>query len=359
MRICYISHSSSHFTRPYVEYFSRAGHDVHLVSVDLPNVESGVTFHSLCAPFDPMTNKLGYLRALSAISRTIRAIRPDIVHAHYLTSNGFLAAFANVHPLIVSARGSDVYRSFHSSFRRWALRFVFSRADLINVVSESLGEKVVQLGALTSRVSCLSQGIETKRFLVERSIRRPGPIRIIHTRSLVDIQQGDKIIEALALLKRDGIPFQFTFAATGPQQGILEALAREKSLDSHITFLGGYHYKDKTLPTLLSWADIYVSASLWDGASPSLFEAMASGAFPVVSDIPGNRDWLSGDRDSLFFDPYDTKQLVDQLKRAIGDEAIRREAISLNHQKVTQHGERSMNMATLTKVYEQLIAGGQ
>jgi glycosyltransferase involved in cell wall biosynthesis len=44
---------------------------------------------------------------------------------------------------------------------------------------------------------------------------------------------------------------------------------------------------------LLSQTDIYVSTSLYDGTSVSLLEAMGSGAFPIVTDIPSNREWIS------------------------------------------------------------------
>ena len=42
----------------------------------------------------------------------------------------------------------------------------------------------------------------------------------------------------------------------------------------------------------LGQADIYVSTSLHDGTSVSLLEAMGSGAFPIVTDIPSNREWI-------------------------------------------------------------------
>jgi len=109
VRICYVSHSGWHPTRPHVEYFSKSSHEVHLISLPQADVAGVVNHHPLKSGFDPQNNKLAYLRALPKVYQIIRRINPDIVHAHYVTSNGMLAAFANCHPLIVSARGSDVY----------------------------------------------------------------------------------------------------------------------------------------------------------------------------------------------------------------------------------------------------------
>ena len=74
------------------------------------------------------------------------------------------------------------------------------------------------------------------------------------------------------------------------------------------------------LPDMLAKADIYVSASRSDGTSLSLLEAMAAGAFPVVSDIPANREWLTGQGDGLLFDVDGDKMLADCLEKAIRDE---------------------------------------
>jgi glycosyltransferase involved in cell wall biosynthesis len=44
---------------------------------------------------------------------------------------------------------------------------------------------------------------------------------------------------------------------------------------------------------LLNQEDILVSTSSYDGTSVSLLEAMGSGAFPIVMDIPSNREWIT------------------------------------------------------------------
>ena len=72
-----------------------------------------------------------------------------------------------------------------------------------------------------------------------------------------------------------------------------EALEREVeslNINSSVKFLGRVPHEE--MPNLLAQADIYVSTSLHDGTSVSLLEAMGSGAFPVVTDIPSNREWI-------------------------------------------------------------------
>jgi len=42
------------------------------------------------------------------IRRLIKKIKPDIVHAHYVTQYGFCGAFSGFHPFIVSPGESDI-----------------------------------------------------------------------------------------------------------------------------------------------------------------------------------------------------------------------------------------------------------
>jgi len=104
-----------------------------------------------------------------------------------------------------------------------------------------------------------------------------------------------------------------------------------------VTFLDGY--TQEQLPRILSEADIYVSATSFDGTSISLLEAMASGAFPVVSDIAGNREWLTGRGDSLLFDPNKTLQLTRCLELAILNKSLREKAVDINRQRVITYGD--------------------
>jgi L-malate glycosyltransferase len=125
-------------------------------------------------------------------------------------------------------------------------------------------------------------------------------------------------------------------------------------LSGDVTFLGGY--TSEKLGTLLADSDVYVSAALWDGTSISLLEAMASGAFPVVSDFLGNRDWLTGDGDGLFFDSRNPQELADRLQWAAENPAVREGAIAVNRRRVKERADRSTNMTVLTRMYEGLIS---
>jgi glycosyltransferase involved in cell wall biosynthesis len=71
-------------------------------------------------------------------------------------------------------------------------------------------------------------------------------------------------------------------------------------------------------------ADIYVSASRTDGSSISLIEAFASGRPAIVSNIPGNREWVEPGMNGWWFKDGD----ADDLAEAILSAAAQRKTFS-------------------------------
>lgn len=354
MRLCYIVHSQSHFAAPYIDHFARRGHEVHLISFTRDPLANAVNHHPLPHDCDPTKSPLSYVRAIPQVRRLVRAIAPDLLHAHFLTSNGLVATASGFHPLVVSARGSDVHNSLRHAARRALIKYVVQRADLVNPVSAELAEKVATLGVPAAKTLCLSQGIEAARFDVARPPRPPGPVRIICTRKLHRPYQPGTIVAALARLAADGIEFTMTFAADGRDLTALRRDVEARGLGSRVRFLGGYAPSE--LPALLADADVYVSASLWDGTSPALLEAMAAGVFPVVSDCPANREWLSGEGDGLLFPPDDVEALVGVLRRALAAPASWDAARTRNQALVRARADRETNLTVLGTHYERLVA---
>ena len=78
----------------------------------------GVQIHYIPTPkflfISPTTilwRKIGYLFTIYKVRKLIFSIEPDIVHAHWATSYGLLAAVSGFHPLVISTWGSDIMDS--------------------------------------------------------------------------------------------------------------------------------------------------------------------------------------------------------------------------------------------------------
>jgi glycosyltransferase involved in cell wall biosynthesis len=96
------------------------------------------------------------------------------------------------------------------------------------------------------------------------------------------------------------------------------------------------------LPDYYRAADLYISTSHSDGTSISMLEALASGTPVLLSDIPGNKEWISesGEVGWLFRDG-DVDSLSDGISHAIA-----------NRHRLESMGDSSRKLAELRANWE-------
>ncbi len=93
------------------------------------------------------------------------------------------------------------------------------------------------------------------------------------------------------------------------------------------------------------------------GASVSLMEAMARGCYPVVTDIPANREWVVDEVNGSLFPVGDAQALAARVTRALRDEDLLERASEKNIRQVRERGDLSINLARVEKIYQDLVKG--
>ncbi len=312
MRILFVANAQSVHMHRWLLALRDKGHDVHIASFDAADIP-GITVHRL-PTYD--LGKAGYFTAIPALRRLAKRLRPHVAHAHYLTSYGFVSAAAGLHPLVLTAMGSDIFAPPGQSLLRHLVKFAVNRADHITVRAEHMVEPVRALCKRSAPISVIPNGIRVEQY---RSQVRPvivGTPSIISTRAFTPIYDHPTLLRALGKLRDRNIPFQATMAGDGPLRASLQAQADALGLTT-IFFTGALSSQD--VAAHLGRSDIYVSSSLSDGNSVSLMEAMASGCLPIVSDIAANRAIIEHGRNGMLFIPGDSDGLAQHLESAIHD----------------------------------------
>jgi len=164
MRICYIALGKFPHVDPYLDYFSKRGHDVHFVALTpgprrpVPTQEVGGNgaFLRLCG-------KSTYIPAILRARKVVRLLCPDIVHAHYATSAGLAAYVCGIHPWVVTAHGTDVTLGVKSFLWRNLLRELFRKADCVNPVSNGLRQMVASLGIAPGKIETAKTKAKVKK----------------------------------------------------------------------------------------------------------------------------------------------------------------------------------------------------
>jgi len=345
-RLCFIADGQSVHTRRWLEAMVARGFEVHLIT-DRPAGIAGVTLHPLAL----RRSTLGWFAAIPAVRRLVRAIDPDLVHGHYVTSYGMLAAASGVHPLLLTAWGSDLLlsprqnRLVHLLTGLILRRADYITADAIDVI-EAIGDYHPRCP-----VEQVQWGIELDRFPPPLARTHAG-IRFISLRSWEPLYQIPTLVRAFAEAAGKIGDCHLDLVGGGSQEAELRALVRELHLEERVTFHG--FVNEARLRALLAAADVSISVPCADGTAMSLLESMAAGLPAIVSDLPANRQWI--DREGGAVVPVgEVSPLAAAMVRLADDGEARHAAGLRNRRRVEQDADRRLEMDRVSARYRQLI----
>ena len=349
MRIATLANASVGHTERWVEFFRGRGHEVALWSLEPGPPALGAR----PLPVLPLPGALRYPLAVPALMRELATFAPDLVDAHYVPNYGLMGALAGHRPLVINPWGSDLLvAGRRDPLQRARARWVLSRADLVIADAENLGAAALALGARPERTRVLPWGVDLAQFRAGDA-REPG--LLLSTRMHEEIYDLGTVIDAVApvLASRPGARLVVT--GEGSLRASLERRAAERLPPGRFTFTGRV-----TAAEMAGWlarAELVISASHSDSTSVSLLEAMASGAVPVVSDIPGNRAWVTEGDGARMFPPGDARALTAALTRALDDDGWRAATRARNRSVVEARADRACNMGQVESWFAALAHG--
>lgn len=350
MRLAFLADASLPHTVRWVNHFAHRGHDCLLLSL-----EAGSGYACRFEPLPAHASLPRFLRYTLEIqhaAQRIRAFAPDVVNAHFVPNYGWMAVSGGLRPLVVTTLGSDVLTvPAQSPLHRWRTTHVLRRADAVTSDAHMLTDAILGFGVAAGAVTTVPFGIEAARFAAVVP-RTASPVVVFSSRRLEPIYDVGTIVRAWARLtpdERARMPLRI--AAAGSEETALRAQAEPLGA----RFVGWLD--TAALDRELTTAHLYVSASLSDSTSVSLLEAMAAGCFPVLSDIPANREWVEHERTALLFPPGDDAALVTCLRRAAADAPLRERAAAANRAVVRERATWETNMAVIEDLFRRLATG--
>ena len=128
------------------------------------------------------------------------------------------------------------------------------------------------------------------RSLCVDNTRSPEPgakLELIFVGGLIPCKACDLALRAAAPLLRSDLA-RFSILGDGPERSRLEQLARELGIDKAVSFCGWVSHSEAL--KRLRLADVLLFPSVRDFGAGVVFEALASGAVPVVADFGGPGD---------------------------------------------------------------------
>jgi len=356
VRICLISNGESEHIRRLVTYLISKNHEVHLIAGRTNKIPAnGVKVHPLAKqpilwPFQ--------------VKQLVTRIKPDIIDGHYASVYGFLAASTGFHPLVVTAWGSDILiQPQKNSFWKLITKYSLQKADIINCLfSLSVAEPAfTRLGIDVTKARTTLLGVDTSEFKpVKYDLELAGEMGLSSTLPLVINPRGFEPVydyktffSAIPIVLRELPETKFIALYKKGQRRIGEILAEQMGITESVILIEWVPRSE--LPQLLSLASIYVSASVSDGASNSLFEAMACELAPVVTDIPANRPWIDDGKNGFLFPAGNSEVLADRIIHLLKNSALRIQFSKRCRQIVQEKAEQSKEMQKIEDIYRELI----
>lgn len=261
---------------------------------------------------------------LRGLRRAIAAEQPDLIHAGPLTGVAHLAAKTGFHPLVVMSWGWDLLLAARDSFlARSRARFALSQADVAIGDCRTIRELLVANGMSDDRIVTFPWGVDLDEY---RPDGDDGGLRaelgwqdafvLLHVRGWAPLYGVEAFARAFVRAAQAQPRLRLLMPGAGPLAGKLRASFERGGVLERVHMPGNLYQSQ--LPNYFRAADLYVANSHSDGSSVSLMEALASGLPVLVSDIPGNLEWVRDGQEGWTFPLDDVAAMVAGIERALG-----------------------------------------
>jgi glycosyltransferase involved in cell wall biosynthesis len=267
------------------------------------------------------------LSAAWRLSRIIKQLKPDIVHAHdphgvAMAALGLSMSTGLAKPPLVAARRVD----FHlkgNSLSRWKYRQV----DCFICASDAIREMLVADGVPSVRVVTVHEGIDLGRVDAAPAAKLHEELWLPHhapivgnVAALVPHKGQRHLIEAARLVLPRVPDARFVIAGEGELRPALERQIKEHHLEKHVLLAG---FRPDVLSVHKAF-DIFAMSSITEGLGTSLLDAMAASK-PIVATATGGIPEVVVDGETgVLVPPRDHERMADAIVKLLNDESLRK-----------------------------------
>lgn len=349
--VAYVADGSSVHTRRFLSYLANKGFNIHLITYTPSRIEN-VKIHNVATARTRIP-----LRIVQSIC-LVRQIKPDVLHAFYITNNGVVAALSGFHPLVLSAWGDDIATDpERSGILKLLIKLSLRISTLVETGDELGRRRLMELGCDPRKIFMQNMGVDTTLFspnarseTLRKELKIDNSYSVLCARWWKPEYRVDVCIKAIPLVLQRIRNVKFIFLGGGPLEKELKDLATKLGVSENSLFIG--RIPEEEMPKHLASVDIYVDtvsdsraraleldfrgdilkARGGGGMGQVTRQAMACGTPQILSDQLNVRlgNWFQG----LMYKQLDHRDLAEKIITLLSDEELR-----------TQIGRRSRKVA--------------
>ena len=187
--------------------------------------------------------------------------------------------------MAVSFRGYDLYLSplKHPN----CYRLLFQKEVFYHVLSQGMKATLLEYGVSSDHISIIPPAIDTDFFKSKDRATQWGtkPLQLITIARLHWKKGLEGTLEALSILKQQGIDFEYTIIGDGDERERLIFAAHQLGIMEQVHFVG--KQSPVEVRRLLSDSDMYLQYSIQEGFCNAVLEAQSMGLLCLVSNAEG------------------------------------------------------------------------
>jgi len=260
--------------------------------------------------------------------KLIKKNKYDLTHSFFTVPCGAISLWLKIFnglPYIVSLRGSDVpgYSerfSFVYKILTPFIRFIWKKS-FFTVANSLEFKKLAQKTNLKQEIKIITNGIDVNEFYA-KTIRtdlaeREGAFKII-CGSRVTHRKGIRfIVEAIDILRKKGVIVSLDIIGEGNERIELEEKVGDLNLKDAVRFIGFVEHSK--LPDIYVDANVYVSASLNEGMSNTLLEALAAGLPIIATNTGGTFETVQEGINGFVIEMESAQAITDKVELLFND----------------------------------------
>jgi glycosyltransferase involved in cell wall biosynthesis len=276
------------------------------------------------------------LAAAWRLSRVLKQLRPDIVHAHdphgvAMAATALSIVSLSPPPALVASRRIE-FRIGHNSFSRWK----YDRVDRFIAISEAVRERLIADGIKREKTTVVHEGVDVERIVhltpanVHGAFFLPTHAPVVGNIGALVAQKGQHhLVDAAAIVVKSIPDVRFVILGEGELRAALEEQIKRKHLERHV-FLAGFR---ADALELLKGFDLFALSSLHEGMCTSLVDAMAASKAAVATAVGGVPEVLADGETGYLVPAHNHEALAeriiellknDRLRARMGEAALRR-----------------------------------
>lgn len=314
-------------------------------------------------PFNYLLVPLFLLGQLLALIRLLRNERFDLIHAHWLIPQGFIAVLGIMLsgqsiPLLCTSHGGDLFALKGRAFQRMK-RWVIDRSAALTVVSNAMQKTVVEMGVDLEKVEVIPMGVDLKGLFTPDPCAQRKTDELLFVGRLVDGKGVDVLFKAMPRLIDQDKDIILSIAGAGPLESELRKLAREMTISTNVNFLG--MVKQAQLPDLYRRATLavlpfkFTKNGVQEGFGLVVVEAMGCECPVIAGDLPAIHDSIAHEENGLLVPSGKSEALADTILRALNDPDLRLKLAAEGRKRMVEKFDWEIIAAKYKKLYDKLI----